>query len=135
MLQAHMKKRTMLAEALATGPPYHAEGQCLQYAAGDQQKCTACEAPYQKSRNYMESSAHWPPLPEVALSSCSCIASHRPKDASNWECWIFSFTDAAASPRPCIPPKKTGEYIGGWGVSPTGKSFRVVRACARSLYP
>ena len=28
------------------------------------------------------------------------------------------------------------EYIiGGWGVSPTGKSFRVVRACACSLYP
>ena len=25
--------------------------------------------------------------------------------------------------------------VGGWGVSPTGKSFRVVRACARSLYP
>ena len=24
-------------------------------------------------------------------------------------------------------------YIGGWGVSPTGKSFCVVRACARSL--
>ena len=78
-------------------------------------------------------------LPELAglagLGECWMGSFWVPKPLI-WEAWWLHLgTLGGHLGYPGVPgdtPQDTWGSIGGWGVRPTGKSFRFVRACARS---
>ena len=59
---------------------------------------------------------------------CQRQRQHRAPPASAASAPAVAVATTAALP--CI----VHVYIGGWGVSPTGKSFRVARACVRAVW-